>query len=276
VSVGVTAIQESASVPYIACGPERFLHVEEIGGTTAAVTGTMRTGPWVRDDRGTPCVGTLGVFADAAWAGAATACRPSGLWSVSTELSMSFGAPLPDDGSLLFAAGSVTYQDGHSAIAIGAVRTADGRCLAVGTTRARFVPGNPIFPSHADAARDPVASGVVDWLGLEFAPDGQTAGLLAREHVTNPAANVHGGVLFCVSELAATRAVDAEGRGLAVSSMTVLYLRRAPVGEGVSCETEIVHRGRTAAGVLVRCRRPDGNVAALATVNFGPVAASKG
>jgi uncharacterized protein (TIGR00369 family) len=216
------------------------------------------------------------VFADATWAGAATACRPSGLWSVSTELSISFGAPLPDDGSMVFADGSVIYRDEHSAMAVGAVRTAGGRCLAAGTTRARFVPGNPVFPSDADAALDPVASDVVDWLGLEFAPDGQTATLVTDEQVTNPAANMHGGVMFCAAELTATRAVHVDAPDLTVSSMTVLYLRRAPLGERITYEAELIHRGRTAAGMLVRCRRPDGNVAALATVNFGPVATSKG
>jgi uncharacterized protein (TIGR00369 family) len=268
----VTALSPRAAVPFYVCGPERFLHIEGFRGTAQGASGTMRTGPWVCDGTGTPSPGTLGILADSLWNSAAITCRPGATWGVATELSLSFGARLPADGSLLTAHAAVTFHDDRCAVAVGSITAADGRALVNGTTRTRFVPGiaepDPVLlPPH-----DPGAAGIVEWLGLAFSPDGRTAQMDATVPFANPARNVHGGVLFCASELTASRAVAANTNGLTVSSMTILYLRGVPIGERLAYEVEVVHRGRTSAAASVRCHRADGRTAALATVNFGPAA----
>lgn len=236
----------------------------------------MRTGPWVLGPDGTPCPGTLGVLADVVWGGAAVACAPAGLWGVSTEMTISYGVPLPADGSVLWGHGEVVYRDEHAALATGTVRTEDGRVVAAGTQRTRFAPAQPeTRPLPAGLEERLATAGFGELIGLELGADGWVS-LVATEAVSNPGGHVHGGIIFSIAELAASRAVAAVSSGLATSSVTTSYLRRAELGERIRCETEIAYRGRTAATAIVRCVRADGKACALSTANFGPVAASNG
>jgi uncharacterized protein (TIGR00369 family) len=225
---------------------------------------------------GTPCQGTLGVIADVVWGGAAVACAPAGLWGVSTEMTISFGAPLPADGSLLWGQGGVVHHDEHAALATGSVRTRDGRIVAAGTQRTRFAPADPaIRPLPAAAVEGRATARFDELIGFDVGGEGRPASLAATAAVSNPGGHVHGGIIFAISELAGGRAAAAVSPGLTTSSVTTIYMRRAQLGERIACKTEVAYRGRTAATAVVRCVRPDGKLCALSTVNFGPVAASK-
>ena len=270
------AAGETTAVPHLECGPDRILHVGDVRGTAEASTGSMRTGPWVLGPDGTPCPGTLGVIADVVWGGAAVACAPAGLWGVSTEMTISFGVPLPVDGSLLWGHGGVVYRDEHAALATGTVSTQDGRIVAAGTQRTRFTPARPdTRPLPAGSEDGLETAGFGELIGLALDADGLVC-LEATDAVSNPGGHVHGGIIFCISELAAARAVAAVSPGLTTSSVTTTYLRQGKLGERLRCDVEIAYRGRTAAAAIVRCLRPDGKACALSTANFGPVAASKG
>jgi uncharacterized protein (TIGR00369 family) len=192
---------------------------------------------------------------------------------VSTELTISFGAPFAADGSLLWAAGEGVHHDAHAALAVGSVKTTDGRTIATGTQRTRFLSGAPVArPSPAAVCGHLEERDLVALLGLESNRAGAFV-FAASEAVANPAGNIHGGILFCVSELAAAHAAAAAA-GLGAESIAVHYLRPGHIGETLRCETEVAHRGRTAATAVVRCRRRDGKTCALATVHYGPVDAS--
>jgi len=273
----VTAVDASRPVDFLSCGPEQALHIGDVRGTAAAASGTMHTGPWARGSDGGPCPGVLGVLADVVWGGAAVAGRPAGMWAVTTELSLSFGAPVATDGTRLLATGAVAHLSGDSSFATGTVRTEDGEITASGAVHTRFVAGDAsahVLPAgmHTDAD----APGFAEWLGLEFAPDGLSATIPTGEAVSNPGGHLHGGVIFCISELAAAHAVSGLNPDLRSSSLHTVFLRRAELGGRVRCETDIVYRGRTTATATVCCLRPDGKPCAFSTATFGPVAPSNG
>jgi acyl-coenzyme A thioesterase PaaI-like protein len=264
------------SVPHLECGPDRILRIGDVSGTVDAAVGSMRTGPWVLGPDGTPCQGTLGVIADVVWGGSAVARAPVGLWGVSTEMTINFAAALPADGSVLWGEGGVVHYDEHAALAVGTVKTGDGRIIAAGTQRTRFAPADPaIRPLPAAAVEGRATARFDELIGFELGGEGRPASLAATDAVSNPGGHVHGGIIFAISEIAAARAVAAVSPGLTTSSVTTIYLRRAQLSERLDCETEIAYRGRTAATAVVRCVRPDGKLCALSIVNFGPVAASK-
>jgi uncharacterized protein (TIGR00369 family) len=263
------------AVPFLPGGPEAMLHVGDVGGTSAQATGAMRTGPWVLAADGvTPSPGSLGVLADVVWGGAAVACAPARVWGASTQLTVSFGAPLPADGSLLWAGGEAVHHDSHTSLGVGWVKTADGRLVATGTQRTRFMAEIPAAspPPVVHASRDD--RDLATLLGLTY-DDADQLRFPTNESVANPAGNVHGGILFSLVELAAADAIGAAGAGLSAEAVSVHYLRASHVGETLRCETEVLHRGRTAATVVVRCRRPDDRICAMGTAHFGPVEASK-
>ena len=261
-------------VPFFPGGPEALLHVGDVGGSARAASGTMESGPWNLGPDGRPAFGALGVLIDVVWGGAAVACAPPGEWGMSTEMEASFGQTPPADGSPMRAHGEAVHRDALGALATGSVRAADGSVIAVGTQRTRFAPAAP-RPRPIDPATQAAlpGRGIADLLGLDTDGDGPlTFG--AGPSVSNPAGVVHGGILFCASELTASRALGAAAAGLAPSSLQIIYLRPGTIGEEIRCAAEVVYRGRTAAAVHVRCVRPDGKACSVATLSYGAVGPS--
>ena len=264
---------EPRAVPFFPGGPEALLHVGEVGGHARDASGTMESGPWNLGPDGAPAFGALGVLIDVVWGGAAVACAPPGEWGMSTEMEASFGQTLPEDGSPMRAHGEVVYRDDLGALATGSVRAADGSLIAVGTQRTRFAPAAPRLRPLDRATRTGLSGrGIADLLGLDG--DGPLT-FAASPSIANPAGIVHGGILFCASELAASRALGAAAAGLAPSSLQIVYLRPGIIGEEIRCEAEVLYRGRTAAAAHVRCLRPDGKACTVATLSYGAVAPSK-
>ena len=262
------------AVPFLAGGPEALLHVADVGGHPGNATGTMRTGPWNVAADGAPAFGALGVLTDVVWGGAAVACAPPGQWGITIEMEASFGAPPPADGSRLHAHGEAVHRDAQGALATGTVRAADGTLIAAGSQRTRFRSAAPQQrPLDPDAVAPLAGRGIADLLGL--APDGTgELAFIPALRVANTAGIAHGGILFCASELAASRALGAAAAGLAPSSLKIVYLRPGAIGEELRCLAEIIYRGRTTATVHVRCVRPDGKACTVATLSYGPVLAS--
>lgn len=263
-------------VPFFPTGPEALLHVDGVGGHAGDATGSMRTGPWMLGPGGVPAHGCLGVLIDVVWGGAAVACAPPELFGVSTDMMVSFGAPLSADGSWLRARGRSVHRDDVGALATGSVHAADGTALAVGTQRTRFAPGEPVLrPLDPVTVEGDAGRGIVELLALApAANDAEALALPVSPALANPTGILHGGIQFCAAELAASRAVSALELGLAPASMQMVYLRPGRVGEIVRVAAEVVYRGRTAAAVHVRCLREDGKACSVATVSYGPVVGS--
>ena len=272
---------EPRPVPFFPGGPEALLHVSEVGGSAVAASGTMESGPWNLGPDGAPAFGALGVLIDVVWGGAAVACAPPGEWGMSTEMEASFGRALSADGSPMHAHGEAVHRDALGALATGSVRAPDGSVIAVGTQRTRFAPAAPRpRPLDLVMATALPGRGIADLLGLAAAAtttaddgDGPLT-FVASSTTANPAGIVHGGILFCASELAASRALGAAAAGLAPSSLQIVYLRPGAIGQEIRCEAEVVYRGRTAAAAQVRCVRPDGKACSVATLSYGAVVAS--
>lgn len=250
------------------------MHVFDVGGDAEAATASMRTGPWNADGGGAPAYGALGVLADVGWGGAAMIFSPPEGWAITTELHLSFGAPLPVDGTLLHATSTAVLLGQNSALATGLIRTEHGDTVAAGTHRVRYVPGLPAdHPVDPEQLRRCDGLGTDEMLGLTADADG---GLMftAQEVMSNPAGLLHGGILVCAAERAASRELGACNVGLAPCSVQTVFLRTGTLGDEIRCLTDVVYRGRTAATVTVRCVRPDGKECAFSTVDYGPVESS--
>jgi uncharacterized protein (TIGR00369 family) len=224
---------------------------------------SMPTGAWLRGLGGRPSAAGLGVLLDDVLGQAVLIRRLPGQWSVTTELNIDVATPLPADGQAVKATASPVLIDDGGGLARGEVRDAGGRCLAVGTTWARFVTGIPdeIFDPPelpGDVARGDCLS---DLLGVRITE----AGLLdlpPRVDLSNPQGVVHGGVLLSLAVMSADQLLhDSQ---LEVASVKVLYLRPA-VGE-LRFEPVIVHRGRSLGLVRVDVRNVAGALCTSATI----------
>jgi acyl-coenzyme A thioesterase PaaI-like protein len=243
--------------------PEHLFDVGPVLAESGQARASMPTGPWLRGPNGRPSPAGLGVLLDDVLGQAVLIQRSAGLWSVTTELNIDVVAPLPADGQVVDATASPVLIDDGGGLARGEVRDAAGRCLAVGTTWARFVPGVPdeIFdpPEHPDdTAR---GEGLNDLLQVCI-PDTGLLDLPSRVDLANPRGVVHGGVLLCLAVMSADRALhDSQ---LEVASVRVVYPRPA-LGE-LTFEPVIVHRGRSLGVVRVDVKNVAGALCTSATV----------
>jgi uncharacterized protein (TIGR00369 family) len=223
----------------------------------------MPTGAWLRGLGGRPSAAGLGVLLDDVLGQAALIRRSPGQWSVTTELNIDVAAPLPADGQAVSATASPVLIDDAGGLARGEVRDAGGRCLAVGTTWARFVagiPGEVFDPPElpGDVARGECLSHL---LRVRITDTGRLD-LPPRVDLGNPQGVVHGGVLLSLAVMSADQVLhDSQ---LEVASVRVVYLRPA-VGE-LKFEPVIVHRGRSLGVIRVDVKNAAGALCTSATV----------
>jgi uncharacterized protein (TIGR00369 family) len=101
---------------------------------------------------------------------------------------------------------------------------------------------------------------------LTRTPGGAILALPGSGTVVNPMGNLHGGIMFCASELAGHAAVQSEEHPLITASVTVTYLRPGPATGQTVFEASTVYRGRTLAVAQVTSRNAAGKICTLATV----------
>jgi uncharacterized protein (TIGR00369 family) len=255
------APRETPTVPR--GGPENLFDLGPVRAESGRARASMPTGPWLRGRDGRLSPAGLGVLLDDVLGQAVLIERPAGLWSVTTELNIDVAAPLPADGTTLRATAAPVLLDGAGGLARGEVRDAAGRCLAVGTTWARFFAGIPdaVFDPPelpADIARGACLS---DLLRVRIAGTG-FLDLPARTDLGNPQGVVHGGVLLCLAVMAAEQALhDSQ---LAVASVRVVYLR--PAVNALTFGPAVIHQGRSLGVVRVDVRNAAGALCTSATV----------
>jgi uncharacterized protein (TIGR00369 family) len=231
----------------------------EASGARASVP----AGPWLRGAGGRLSPAGLGVLLDDVLGQAVLGQRPSGCWSVTTELNVDVAAPLPADGPPVTATAAPLLLDDAGGLARAEVRDSAGRCLAVGTTWSRFVPGVP-----AEVLNPPELPGAVDRGGCLSdllrvrVPDSGSLELPPRADLGNPQGVVHGGVLLCLVVMTAEQVL--RDSRLEVASVRVVYLRPA-TGE-LSFVPATVHRGRSLGVVRVDVRNGAGALCTSATV----------
>lgn len=256
-------------------------------------------GPRFHDHRGHTTLGSVGVVADDAVAGAFYASVPEGSRTVVSQLVAAAAAPLPRTGEVT-AHASTAFLDPESGTGItsGDIRDDDGRIAAVLRARS-FIVSRPsqvdlhygpaatlVVPdregatppealsamsglaivqgiSSGDVRRGPLA-GLVD-LTVETAARGAVAGQMTPQAwMSNEIGTVQGGVLLTVADLAAglaAQTLTAPGAGFRTLDAH-LDLVRSPAVDGppIRVEATVVRAGRRIALVETRLTGVDGGL----------------
>jgi uncharacterized protein (TIGR00369 family) len=243
--------------------PENLFGLGPVLAESGEARASMPTGPWLRGRDGRLSPAGLGVLLDDVLGQAVLSKPPAGMWSVTTELNLDVAAPLPADGQLVSATASPVLLDDAGGLARAEIRDAAGRCLAVGTTWARFVAGIPDEIVDPPQLPDTIARGecLSDLLQVRI-PDTGLLDLPSRIDLGNAQGVVHGGVLLCLAVMSAEQALhDSQ---LEVASVRVVYLR--PAMNELKVVAVIVHHGRSLGMVRVDVMNAAGALCTSATV----------
>jgi uncharacterized protein (TIGR00369 family) len=260
-------------VPFIMCGPEVIFRVAPVTSRGEMFCGAMETGSWVTGPDGHPCFGSLGVLLDDALGYPVVHSRPADRWATSTEISVSFCAPIPADASTLRAESRVITLGPAGGVGQVCVTDPAGQLVAFGTQRLRWVSGTPAALDGAGThprspAPAPSGAPALQQLGASISAtaEGAVLTLPPQQALSNPMGALHGGILFCASEMAGHAAVQRPGEGLTTASVHIAYVRPGTVTEPTAFEAVTLHRGRTLAVSQVTSRNAAGKTCTLATV----------
>jgi len=253
---------------------------------------SMVTGSWTAGPDGQPCAGSAGVLADVALGYPVVAVADDGRWAISIELTVDFCAPIPQGGQPLRSESTVVTLSPSGGLTQARFMGADGTLVALGKQRMRFIvtdrsaltgeeagtwrarpdavmpPGTAIAPGTGFPGLDLREADALAQLGasLTRTPDGATLVLPGSGTLVNPMGTLHGGIMFCASELAGHAAVQSVDYPLTTASVTVTYLRPGPATGQTVFEASTVYRGRTLAVAQVTSRNAAGKICTLATV----------
>jgi len=261
-------IEDVTTLPFIATGAEALFQVAPVTGDANHGTSVMTTGPWMADERGMPCRGSLGVLMDDVTGYPITARAPAGHWSVTTELHLDFSRSPALDGSVLQAESHVVSVDSDGGLAAGRVVDESGRVVALASARLRFVAAEMPTGSVPDDVGTRVnATSIIELLSAHHRRDNAAAGLELEpsESLRNPLGSVHGGVLLCASEIAGHSAVTPEAE-FQTTSIAMAFVRPCPGTEPITFTPRVIYRGRTFAVVQVAGRNQSGKTCTTATV----------
>lgn len=220
-----------------------------------AVRTPMAVGSWTVWPDGRPCAGSLGVVLDDALGFSVFRARPPDTGAVTTEISVDVVAPGPWSGAGLVAVGRLLAIDDIGGLAACEVVDDRGAIVATGTARCQFVPvpraaaaaeaGHAVMPT----VEPPAVYGVLDLLGARQEPGETTARIVVDRPapLSNGLGMVHGGVLFCLSEMAATALTRPGPDAVAEQTMSVRLnlLRPARIDEPLVVTADVLHRSRS-------------------------------
>lgn len=273
-------------------GPERSLGITRGKIVGDDVVTSMATGPWLNGPAGSPPGGVLGVVIDDVLGFAIARHRGPGSWTVSAEISLDLTGPVPADGSRIEARARHVHSGRYSGISAGTVHDASGALIALCRQHGRWittVPDDPMTPQEAGApAAGPVASRAA--APAPWSPPASLAALLGTQvqlteggaaldievtrDLTNPLGNLHGGITFAASDLAAQAALLAVGGPTQTASVHVAYPRPMPLGATPRFEARVLHSGRSL-GIVRVTASLDGvkpcSVATVTTIAAGSV-----
>lgn len=255
--------------------PELTFRVARPVAEGTAVSSSMSVGPWLNGPSGRPLAGALGVLIDNVLGYAIMLRRPSGVWSVSAEISLDLCEPVPDGTRALLAEGRSDYSDATGGIASGSVTDGSGRLIALCRQHGRWIqmtPGTAPSGTRAGSVSPATApESLIAVLGTPAAAADGSAQLdltVARD-LANPLGNLHGGITLCACDLVAQAALAAVAGPLRTTSIHVSYTRPVPAGTVVRFAARILHRGRAFAATQVTMTNESGKPCAIATVMTG-------
>jgi uncharacterized protein (TIGR00369 family) len=254
-------------------GPERFFRVARPTAAGEVVSSSMPAGPWLTGPSGRPLAGALGVLIDNVAGYVLLLRRPPGEWSVSAEITLDLLLPVPADGSVLRAEGSVRHADLAGGFSSASVTDDSGRLLAVCTQHGRWVRGASLAQDGSAPDRGvPPAADLAGFLGgqARAREGGALLELTVTPELANPLGNLHGGITLCACDLVAQAAIEAAGGPPRTASIHVAYPRPIPVGTRVRFTAQVAHLGRAFGIVRVTALSDSGKPGAIATVTTGP------
>jgi acyl-coenzyme A thioesterase PaaI-like protein len=176
-------------------GPERFFRVARPTAAGEVVSSSMPAGPWLTGPSGRPLAGALGVLIDNVAGYVLLLRRPPGEWSVSAEITLDLLLPVPADGSVLRAEGSVRHADLAGGFSSASVTDDSGRLLAVCTQHGRWVRGASMAQDGSAPDRGvPPAADLAGFLGgqARAMEGGALLELTVAPELANPLGNLHG------------------------------------------------------------------------------------
>ncbi|MBL7500299.1 PaaI family thioesterase [Frankia sp. CNm7] len=231
----------------------------------------MSTGPWSTWPAGEPSLGALGAAIDNAVGLSVLRARPPGHGSVTAELSVDVLRPDGLRSGRLVTVGRLIHIDSRGGYARCEVLDGAHAAVVVGTARFQFVvsPGSPAARPEPASRRPRAASGegpparchdVADLLGASVEPGPRLARVVIEDpsRLYNSSRTVHGGILFCVSELAASAITPSdEGSASRTTSVRMNFLRPGSLDDALVVTAEVIHHGRT----TTVCRVTAGNLA---------------
>lgn len=273
--------------------------VRTLAMNAAGASFEQSVGPRFHDHRGRTTLGSVGVIADDAVAGAFHASVPPGSRTVVSQLTATAAAPLPAAGAVTAAASTAHLDlDAGTGITVGDIRDPHGRVAALLRARsfvvsrpsqvelhygpaAELVVPEPETVTAADVLatmpglaivgamstgsvhRGPLA-GLVD-LTVESATRGTvTARMAPQAWMSNEIGTVQGGVLLAVADIAAglTAQTLTEPGGSFRTLDAHLDLVRSPGVDGppIRVKSEVVRAGRRVALIRTRLTAADGHL----------------
>lgn len=252
---------------FVTAGAEALLGITalDLGPHTGELE--MATGPWLRDgDRVSRAA--LAVVLDDVTGFVVAAGAGNGRWPVSLGIHLDFLADPPTDGSPLLAHGELLDRDAAGGLTTGRVTNDRGDVLVVATQRSHLVSTDrPESRGSTVSAAEAYGRSLREIFAVSESdgPGGRILELPPSEMTANTRGTVHGGVLICITEMAALWAIDASTE-IVTSSIDIAFLRPCDAEEAVSFRPEVVHAGRTLQVVRVAAENMHGKTCAVATV----------
>lgn len=244
-------------------GPENTFGLTPVQVDNGRSRAAMPSGRWLTDDDGRPAAGALAVLLDVAWGQSIILHRHPDHFTVTTELSVDFCAPLPLDGRTIHAESHIVAHDDAGGLSSGRAFDDSGVTIALGTTWHLFTPAVPTPTAATTTATPPSATSLGALLDLHPAPSGKIV-IPPDPRYANPLGVLHGGILAAVCEISARTAIDSPG--LATAALRVRYHR--PGTGAVTFTPQARHVGRRFAAVDVEARDADNRTCGSATVTF--------
>lgn len=212
----------------------------------------MHLGKWASGPDGRVQLGALAIAAEHILGEVSFIRRPPDHWSLTTELTIAFFAPI-EPGSALHMWGRPARMERSGGFAHGGILDERGRTVAIGTTRTLLVPSTHVPPAaQRDVAPVPesgsAAVSLDEYLQVDDGDEGVTD---EQVHVrmADPSAwqnefgTLHGGVWACLAEMAASRLVARIRPGLATATVHTTYVRSGTPGSLVTVSARALHLG---------------------------------